>query len=494
MRYLIGADIGTTSMKIILLNERGEVILSLGENYELSRRNSLEAELDGDTYWIVFKNLIKRLLDIHPRIKDSPCAIAVDSQGETLILTDREGKPLRNAIVWLDNRAGEEATDISLAFPRDLIYKITGQPESVPTWPASKILWLRKHERENFRKTHKFLMVSDYINYRLTGQYVTDRSVSSSTLYFDINKNTWWEDMLNHLGISGNNLPEMKSSGDLIGAISPEASRETGLGLSTNIYAGALDQMASAVGAGNIGSDRVSESTGTCLALCVNTEIHDKTLYKSMIPCHAHAVKDKYCLLFWSQTAGVILEWFKNNFCDSMDYVTLDRLAESVAPGSEGLVVLPHFEGTAVPDFNPRAGGVFFGVRLKHGKAHFHRAIMEATAYMLKEHLDLARSMGININEIISIGGGANSPLWNRIKADVTGRGIRVLENSETAAMGSAIIAGAGAGIFSDLEDGIRKCVKTKMMYYPREDNHRIYQETFKRYKLLYESLKNMYG
>ncbi|NLC69163.1 MAG: hypothetical protein GX754_10390 [Clostridiaceae bacterium] len=392
------------------------------------------------------------------------------------------------------------------------IFNRTGQPEVAATWPATKILWLKKNEKNTFEKTSKYLLVEDYINYKLTGKYVTDKSLVSSTLYFDVRSGRWWEEILDYMGITVEHLPRAEASGIKIGYLTDKVVEETGLDKNTVVVTGALDQMTGAIGAGNISRGIISESTGTCLAVCVNIQRPIEYNPGYHIPCHCNALPSgyaSYSLLFWSQTAGVILKWYKDNFYknpetgkqdgeynkvnDNELFKRIDYESAKISPGSDGLILLPHFSGSAVPHFNPGARGVFFGITLNHTRAHFSRAIMEAIGSILREHIETAERFGIKIKEIRSLGGGAKSSLWNQIKADITGKEIVTLENTETTSLGAAMLAGIGTGIFKDFHDACLKCVKVKDRYYPDAKNAAVYEEMYGKYKELYDSIKHMY-
>ena len=489
MCYLLGIDAGTTSMKGILIDGNGKEICRASANYSLVALDKFRQEIDPEKYWDAFTRIVKSILMESGVPSEAIKAVCTDSQGETLICLDKNGNPLRDAIVWLDNRSYMEAEKIRSDFDIQEIYNITGQPEVAATWPATKIMWLRKNEPDVFRETAKYLLVEDYLNYKLMGEYVSDRPLVSSTLYYDINRNEWWPKMLDYIGISSRQLPDVKMSGVQIGYLTRQASMETGLDINTIIVSGALDQIAGTIGAGNVSMNTITESTGTALAMCANVKTkppYDKAV---IIPCHSNAMGE-YCLVFWSQTAGVILEWFRDSFyIGESGYKAIDRDAGKIPPGSDGLVLLPHFSGSAVPHFNPDAKGVFFGMELGHTRAHFARSIMESVAFMLKEHIETAERLGQEITEIRSLGGGAKSTLWNQIKADITGKEIVTLENSETASLGAAMMAGIGANVFSDFNDACRKCVKVKDRYSPNIENAQVYEKAFRKYKDLYQKL-----
>lgn len=513
MGYLLGVDAGTTSMKAILIDEKGNVVCTANTDYNLITQTQYQVELEANSYWEAFKTVTKTILKKTKIVPEDIIALAVDSQGETLICLDKYGEPLRKAIVWLDNRSTKEAEEIAHEFDIKEVFEVTGQPEIVATWPATKIMWIKKHEKRIFDKTDKYLLVADYINFKLTEKYVTDKSLISSTLYFNIQTSKWWKNMLDFIGIEDSQLPTIQSSGVQIGKLTEKASIETGLSNNTIVVTGALDQMAGAIGSGNIKQEIVTESTGTCLAMCVNIKGTISYSEEHKIPCHYHALPDEYCLLFWSQTAGAILEWFKNNFYVQKNIrkniqkgentyneyqnkeilKSIDLEAGKINPGSDGLILLPHFSGSAVPHFNPNAKGVFFGVALEHGKGHFSRAIMESVGFMLREHIEMAESFGSKITEIRSLGGGAKSSLWNQIKADITGKEIVTLENPETASLGSAILAGVSTGVFVNYQDASNKCIKIKDRYYPNKANIKVYEDSYNKYKNLYKSISHLY-
>ncbi len=445
MKYTVGADIGTTSLKAAVFDENGSLIRQATKDYTLTVSGD-RVEFDPDSYYKLFSEAYDEItegLEI--------TAVAIDTQCETMILTDENGVPTRDAIVWLDNRAVKQAEKIKEKFGNKTVYEVTGQPEITATWPAAKLLWVKENEPEIFEKTKKIFLLEDYILYRMTGEFVTEPTLQSSSLYFDIRNLSWWKDMLDFIGIDEKMLPEVKKSGTPIGTYRGAAA-----------VTGVMDQIAGAVGAGVIGNGIISEMTGTTMAIFVPCDKMPEYAPESIIPCHVN-YDGKYCLLSWTPTAGIALKWFKNNFCESFSFRELDEMAEKIKPGCDGLTFLPYLCGSTMPKYDPDVRGAFIGLTMEHTRAHAVRSVLESVACLLKENLDY---IGLECDEIRSMGGGAASPLWCQIKADMTGKKIVTLENNETACLGSAFMAGLGAGIYKDISD-ISKTVKVKNTYIP---------------------------
>ncbi len=449
-RYL-GIDIGTTSLKAAVFDEKG-VRLGLEKvDYTLDTDASLGfIEFDAVKYVDMCKDVIARLTDKCGKID----ALSVDTQGETLILADDDGNPICPAIVWLDNRATKEAGDIEKRFGHKTVYDITGQPEIIATWPASKLLWVRDNRPEVFRQAKKIFMLEDWILYSLTGEFVSEPTIQSSTVYFDITRRVWWEEMLDFIGISKNQLPRIRKSAEAIGEYN-----------GIKVVTGALDQIAGTIGVGVTDESCVSEMTGTIMAVCVACDKIPPYNPDSIVPCHLHALDDKLCLILWSSTAGMALKWFREQFANDLSFKEIDMLAKDIEAGCNGLTMLPYFCGSTIPNYNPDATATFSGVTLSHTRAHFARAIMEAVAFMLKGTLEYA---GVGENASLRItGGGASSPLWAQIKADTVGLDLNTVCESETACLGTAILAMVGVGAYEDIPSACRATVKVDKTYSP---------------------------
>ena len=497
MPSILAFDLGTTALKCALHNLNGNVIAKASEEYQLITPDADSVEMEVETYWQAFKSTVARVLKesgVNPvEIK----ALGISAQGETLILVDREGKPLRRAIVWLDNRAQKEADDLGNIFGHRHAFEITGQVKLVPTWPAPKILWLKRHEPQVFAKTAKFLLIEDYFLYRLTGEYVCEGSLVTSTCYWDFRTRLWWQEMLSELGVSESQLPKYMESGEPVGKLRPEVAAELGLDPNTVACTGALDQACGAIGVGNIKPGIFSENTGAALAICatVNQPILDPG---DQMPCHYHGLPGLYMLHTFT-SGGIVMRWFRDEFAGielqtakatGMDaYDLMGMEAANVTPGCEGLVMLPHLQGAMAPEANPKASGVFYGFTLRHGRNHFTRAIMEAVGFIVRRNIEVIEGLGVPVSEVRALGGGARSRIWKQMEADIIGRPVLITTNEEAATLGAAILAGKAVGLYSDVEEAAGRMIQIKERFDPNPDHRAVYDEAFHTYVKLYEAL-----
>ncbi len=429
--HFLGIDMGTTSIKTAVFDEALTQKASRTADYTLDAHGDI-VEFPAERYWEIVRDEIAAL-----RAEVGIDALAIDTQGETMILTDEDGNPVRPAIVWLDNRATEEAAIIEEKFGHQRVYEVTGQPEITATWPACKLLWVKRNEPEVWARVKHIFLLEDYILYKLTGRRVTQKTLQSSTIYMDLQRGQWWDEMLDFIGITPDMLPQLCESGVEVGAYD-----------GIRVCTGALDQIAGAIGAGVVKPGLVSVMTGTTMVLFIPSETVPAYDPASIVPCH-YNYDGKYCLLSWTPTAGMALKWFKNALCENFSFRELDELAAPIAPGSDGVTFLPYLCGSTMPKYNPAARGSFTGLTTEHTRGHFVRAVMESVACMLKANLDY---LGLEVDEIRAMGGGASSPLWCQMKADMTGRKLVTLKQKETACLGSAILAGVGIGAFASVE------------------------------------------
>ncbi len=500
---IIALDFGTSNLKGAVFDIYGKEYAFESIGYSLYTPADSIVEIDVGLYWNNIISILKKLSEKLGKKAKNVIAIGTSSHGETIVPIDNNGNPLRNAIVWIDTRTTSEVEEIASHFNPEDTFKITGCPEADTSWPATRILWIRKNEPDIFQKTYKFMLLEDYLIYKLTGKFVGEASVYSSSYYYDIVNYTYFEPMLDFLKINKDKLPEVLMPGTEVSKIKEEVAKITGLPKDVKIIIGAMDQICGAVGAGNIYKGIVSETTGSCFAMVITI---DKPIfdYNYKLPCTPHACKGTYALMPYSPTGGIVLKWFKDKFCQEEQrlankknksvFKIMDEMAAEVPAGSEGLIMLPFLTGALFPEFNPNARAVFFNFSINHTKAHFIRSILESIGYLMQNYLESVKKLNIDIEKIISIGGGASSNLWCQIKSDMAELKIEVPKYTETALLGSAILTFVSLGVFKDIEDASKNLIRIKKEFIPDKRNKEIYKYNFKKYKRLYESLKDLYS
>jgi len=499
---ILGIDVGTTSLKAAVYDCAGIQKGSSVVEYSLltSRNGFVEApcELYLDSIRKCLKTIEAQGVFSLSDIK----TVGFSVQGETLCLLDKENRPLGNAIVWMDNRAGKQSEEMKKKFGDELCYKITGQVSFEANWPAAKLLWIRENEPDRFEKTRHFLLIEDYILFRLTGKFAAEGSLLTSTEYWDIRTKKYWKEMLDFIGIREEYLPEIRESGEIVGKILPDMAAELGISSDAVICTGCLDQAAGAIGVGNIRPGIFSENIGAALAVCVPTRKLTYDPHRHM-PVHYFAIPDTYMMHTFT-TGGMCLRWFRDSFCQNEielqdstgldSYYLMDKEAEKIPAGSDGLLCLPHLQGSMAPDVDLNAKCVFYGATLKHTKAHFIRSIMESLGYIICRNLEAVGNMGLEVKQIRTMGGGSKSDIWNQIKADITGKTLNVTYSSQdTACLGAAILAGKAAGIFPGIESAVDSMVKIRKSYEPDMSKHEIYRKQYEKYQLLFSSLHELF-
>ncbi len=455
--HLLGIDMGTTSVKTAVFDETLTELRRATRNYTLTSFGD-RVEFPAEDYWRIVREEIAAA-----SAEVGVDALAIDTQCETLILTDEEGTPVRPAIVWLDNRATEEAALIEAHFGKKRIYEVTGQPEVTATWPACKLLWVKRNEPEVWARTKRIFLLEDYILFKLTGHFVTEKTLQSSTIYFDIKAGDFWDEMLDFIGVRREHLPALLESGVPVG-------RYGGI----DVVTGAMDQVAGAIGAGVVTPGTVSVMTGTTMVIFTPSEGIPPYDPASIVPCH-YNFDGGYCLLSWSPTAGMALKWFKNALCEGHTFRELDELAAAVPPGSAGVTFLPYLCGSTMPKYNPAARASFTGLTTEHTRGHLVRSVMESIACTLRANLEY---LGLKATEIRAMGGGASSPFWCQMKADMTGVRLATLRNNETACLGAAILAGVGVGTFPSVAAACER-IALGRIFAPKDTD---YSECYERF------------
>jgi xylulokinase len=497
----LGLDLGISTVKVALFTGEGELVALESDEYMVMPEGDA-VEADPEIYWAPMSRSISRLLRNWGGDPEYIAAVSVSSHDETVFPMRADGKPTRKALNWMDNRSQPEAEELIEMVGSQRVLEISGQPEIGPIWPVTKYRWMSKHEPELVRQTASFLLPGDYIQFRLSDQFVGEYTLWSSSLVFDIRRKKLSEELLDFAGISAEKIPPLYPAGTAVGHISPKCASDTGLSTKTTVVTGALDQLCAAIGAGNVAPGMITESTGSVVALVgsIKEPIFDLA---TRLPCHIHAVPDTYCMLPWNPTGGLTFKWFKDNFAPDLIkqaaeqgedvYELLTGLAADIPPGSDGLIMLPHLEGALFPEFDSQVRAVFFGFSLSHTRAHFTRAILEAVAYMLRRDLKGLQQLGVGTSELNVLGGGAKSQLWSQIKADVCNLPVIMPVHQEAAVMGAAMLAAVGIDYHADIPAAAEAMVRPGIRVEPDPANRTLYDATFKLYVSIYDTLKPLF-
>ena len=497
-QFLLSIDIGTTGGRSIIFNQKGEIISSAYQEYDCHFPTPTEVEQNAEDWWLVTKNTINEVLNKSKVKLSNIVSASVTNQRETIVPVDEEGNPLSRAIVWQDRRTINECKEIVDKVTSEKIYKITGLTVD-PYFSGPKILWMQKNWSKAYQNAYKFMLVHDYVQVKLTDEFVTDFSNASRTMLFDINAQQWSDKILNKLDIPKEKLPKAIPSGTKVGNLTKKAAEETGLPEGLPIIAGGGDQQCAALGVGVIKQGRVKATTGTgtFLLAFMNESKRDP---KRRVLCSCHTVPGKYVYEASIFTTGSILRWFRDNFSFAekslapnlnLDcYDLLGMQAESISPGSEGVMVLPHFTGAGAPHWDPNAKGLIFGLSLGHSRNHIIRAIMEATCYEIKTNLQVMKDLGVSVEELRITGGASRNSTWNQIEADICNMPVIKGKVEEATALGAAILAGIGAGVYKNIEEAAKEMVLIEEKRNPIEKNTKKYSQYYKVYSKLYSAMK----
>jgi sugar (pentulose or hexulose) kinase len=457
--------LGTTNIKVAIFDDQLQNIGLESENVTYLRNNDF-IEFDAEAYFATVISTIQRCYQKNSIPSSHPIhQIVLTGQAESLVAIDECGNPVRNAISWLDMRSREECEELKRTFNPETCYQITGQPEIIPTWPITKILWLRRHEPNIYKQVSKYLLLKDYIQFKLTGKIVGEFSIYNFSHYFNITRKEYWWEILEYCGISQGQLPPLVEPCTVLGQLKTEIALEVGISPGAMVNVGTLDHFAGMVGTGNIREGIISESTGTVLSIA--TMVFKPVFGDVHVPLHYGPFKDTYVFLPVCESGGISLEWFKNNFLPNSSYGQIDEESSKKSIPNE-LIFLPYITGVNAPDFNPDATGIFYGIQTKHDPFDFALAIMEGVSHLLKKNMDYIEKAGFRTEMIISTGGGAKSAIWSQMKADITQHTVAIPQNEEAACLGAAMIGAVSEGIFPSYEEAVAQCVKIKKTYLPQ--------------------------
>jgi len=491
MSYVIGIDIGTSNVKVIILSSDGRIIASETNSYPLYSPKQGWSEQEPNDWWQSTQQALKTIIEKNSLDASKIKGLSLSGQMHSLVMLDENKKVIRPAILWNDTRTTRQCEQIyeKIDGLTNLIGLVSNP--ALEGFTAPKLLWIRKNEPENYKKIRHIMLPKDYIRYKLTGQIKSEVSDDAGTLLLNVKKKVWSKKLLKLLDISPEILPEVLNSTDIAGYITKDVEILTGLKEGTPVVAGGADNACGAVGSGIIKDGRLMFSIGTSgVVLAQNDKpTPDK---KGRIHLFNHAYPDKYYMMGVMLSAAGSFNWLKDKMYDGKYSIKkLNELAKSSPPGSEGVIFLPYLNGERTPHADSNARGVYFGLSNKHDIRHIVRSTMEGVTFGLRDSYELIKSKVANIDEIRVIGGGAKSSLWCQILADVIQKEIFLINIEEGPAFGAALLAGIGTGVFASFEKAEKRFIKIKKIVKPHRDNHDIYKNNYERYKSIYYSLKD---
>ncbi len=490
MAYVVGIDLGSQSMKGVLLDSNGSLKAEASSSYDISFPEPGWAEQNPRVWFKALKEIIPNLLRISGIRAADIGTIGFASQVDGVVAIDQYGEPLRPAILWMDRRSEDSCKLIRKSISPVDVMELTGL--NIDSYHvAPKILWIRDHEPMIFSKTKAFLLPGSYMVYLLTGERVLDYSNASSTMLYDIRTKNWSNQMLGITGLEASQLGHIQSAEQVAGHLTVKAAKQLGLSPYTRVITGCGDEHAACLGAGLIIPGILCDIVGTAEAVAIASDrpIIDPT---GLVETHAHADKRWWLIENPGFVSGGSLRWFSDVIARE-SYAEMSLSAEKVPPGSDGLIFLPCLSGSMTPKWNANAKGTFYGLTMKHSVAHMTRSVFEGCTYGFRDIIQRFHELSIDCQDIRLVGGGAKSQLWCQIKADATGYAIKTIKETEAAAIGAAMLAGVAEGTFISLDEAVEKLVKFDKVYTPDHRLKSVYDESYGLYRDLFTVLEPLY-
>ena len=497
---LLGVDVGTSGTKAVLFTPDGRTAAEASRSYPITQPRSGWAEQDPALWWDAVCACLRELTSREDVDPHEIVSLGLSGQMHGMVLLDGDGEPTAPAILWCDTRVLDECAEIEARVGVERLVEITGN-RALTNFTAPKYLWMRRHHPEAAARAKTMLLPKDYIRFRLTGVCAAEPSDACGTLLYDTGRFRWSQELCEALGVPGAVLPQLIASGASAGVLTPQAAAVTGLPAGLPVVGGAGDNAAAAVGVGAVAHGRAFTTIGTSGNVYAHsTEYHADPAGRFHTYCSA--VDGEWAYLGAIQTAGLTLRWFRENFCGGLDadaaalgidpYVLLDREAEALPPGSEGLFFLPYLLGERTPHLDPHARGCFIGLRPTHGRAAMGRAVMEGVSFALADCLALFDEMGVRVDDMTACGGGGRSPLWRQMLADIFGCPIAEPSVRESAALGAALLGGVGVGLYPSIPAACEAAcaVNSRTMPQRAED----YAPIYALWRELYPALKESFA
>jgi xylulokinase len=490
MKYVIGIDLGTSSVKIILVNQVGIVIDEVSKTYPLIQERSGYSEQNPED-WV--HQTIDGLADILKRFdgnREEIEGISFSGQMHGLVLLDAQQKVLRNAILWNDTRTTAECQDIYDTVGEERLLAITKNP-ALEGFTLPKLLWVKKHEPDIFQKVSNFILPKDYVRYRLTGQLHMEYSDAAGTLLLNVSDKTWSREICDIINIDIELCPPLVESHKQVGVILEDIANKTGLSPSTKVFAGGADNACGAIGAGILEDGKTLCSIGTS-GVVLSYEASQEKDFGGRVHYFNHGISNAYYTMGVTLAAGYSLTWFKDVFASNESFEEILEGVGSVPIGSNGLLFTPYIVGERTPHADATIRASFVGMDSSHERKHFIRSVLEGITFSLNESIDIFRQSGKRIDTIISIGGGAKNDEWLQIQADIFNATMVRLSSEQGPGMGAAMLAAYGCGWFDSLRDCAEQFLIEEYIVTPIPENVAKYEELFTLYKEVYRQTKEL--
>ncbi|MFN2531690.1 MAG: xylulokinase [Pyrinomonadaceae bacterium] len=490
----LGIDVGTGGTRAVVVDREGRVIASAtAEHIPFASTHTGWAEQNPEDWWLATIKVIREVLA--KLSGDEIVSIGFSGQMHGLVLLDQSAQVLRPAIIWCDQRTDAQCKSLTETIGAEQLIELTCNP-ALTGFTLPKMLWVRQWEPELWQKVRSALLPKDYVRLRLSGDRATDVADASGTLLFDVKARKWSSEMLATADIDERLLARVYESPDVTGSISKAGAEATGLRAGTPVVAGAGDQAAGAVGMGIIRPGTASVTIGTSGVVFASTD-KPKLDLKGRVHTLCHAIPNRWHVMGVTQGAGLSLRWFRDQFGvmdrnDSANYDLLTKEAASVSPGSDGLIWTPYLMGERTPHLDPFARAALVGLTASHTRAHIVRAVLEGVAFSLRDAFEILNEMGVQVEEIRLGGGGARSNLWRQIQADVYRQPVKMIAAEEGAALGAALLAGVGVGIWPSVDAACDAVVRIDERIEPNAESMRILARNYDRFKQIYPALKTL--
>jgi len=491
MAYLLGLDISTTGAKALIIDEKGGMVASHTTPQPISQPKPLWSEQNPADWWVGIQQSIRAAFAEANLTGDNIAAVGLTGQMHGLVILDEGGNVLRPSILWNDQRTQEQCDEITEKIGFERLIQLTGN-RALTGFTAPKILWVRQHEPEIYSHIKHILLPKDYIRYCLTGDYATDLAGAAGTSLLNVKERTWSTEVLEALEIPAEWLPKVHEGTAITGVISQSGAEATGLKPGTPVVGGGGDQAAGAVGVGAVETGIIAVSLGTSGVVFASL---DKYAYEPQGRLHAfcHAVPSKWHFMGVMLSAAGSLQWYSDTLARDESFDNLLTPAGEVPPGCEGLTFLPYLTGERTPHPDVHARGAFVGLTTRHTKAHMTRAVLEGVAFGLKDSFELIAQAGLPDDiEVRIAGGGAKSPVWRQIIADILGARLVSTSTTEGGAFGAALLAAVGVGLYPDVPTACRDTITTSDETLPSQQKD-AYLETYGIYRDLYPALKDIF-